>query len=68
MNKPELHNADCFPILKTLPDKSIDAVITDPPYNLGLAHWDKLNPGDIDTFFEESKRIELRRLIKSCFE
>lgn len=27
-------NADCMDILKQLPDKSIDLVLTDPPYNL----------------------------------
>lgn len=25
-------NADCFDILKQLPDKSIDCILTDPPY------------------------------------
>ena len=27
-------NADCMDVLKTLPDKSIDLVVTSPPYNL----------------------------------
>lgn len=27
-----LYQGDCLDILKTLPDKSVDAVITDPPY------------------------------------
>ena len=26
---------DCFEILKNIPDKSIDLIITDPPYNAG---------------------------------
>ena len=30
----QLHNGDCFEILKSLPDDSIDAVVTDPPYGL----------------------------------
>lgn len=29
-------NADCFDILKQLPDKSIDLVITDPPYGMSF--------------------------------
>ena len=29
-----LYNADCFDILKDMPDKSIDLIITDPPYNI----------------------------------
>ena len=28
-------NADCMDILKQLPDKSIDMVLTDPPYGGG---------------------------------
>ena len=31
-----LHNADCLDILSTLPDNSVDAIITDSPY--GLVH------------------------------
>ncbi len=27
-------NGDCLEIMKKLPDKSIDAIITSPPYNL----------------------------------
>ena len=30
----EIYNADCLEILKQLPDESVDAIITDPPYNL----------------------------------
>jgi len=28
---------DCFPILSTFPDESIDFILTDPPY--GIAYW-----------------------------
>jgi DNA modification methylase len=28
-------NADCMDILKKLPDKSIDLILTDPPYGGG---------------------------------
>lgn len=31
-------NADCMDILKQLPDKCIDLVVTSPPYNLGNVH------------------------------
>ena len=27
-----LYNGDCFEILKLIPDRSVDCVITDPPY------------------------------------
>lgn len=32
-------NADCMDILKCLPDKCIDLVLTDPPYGGGGDHW-----------------------------
>ncbi|GBQ06253.1 DNA-methyltransferase [Saccharibacter floricola] len=33
-----LYRADCARVLKRLPSKSVDVVITSPPYNLGLAY------------------------------
>lgn len=30
----ELHLGDCLEIMRTMPDKSVDAVITDPPYGI----------------------------------
>ena len=38
-----LHEGNCLDVLKTLPENSFDAVVTDPPYELGfLDHkWDK---------------------------
>lgn len=39
-------NADCLEILKQLPDKCIDLVLTDPPYNTTACSWDiKLDLG-----------------------
>lgn len=33
----KIYNADCMDILKELPDKCIDLVLTDPPYGIGIA-------------------------------
>ena len=33
----KIYNADCMDILKELPDKCIDLVLTDPPYGIGEA-------------------------------
>ena len=33
----ELHLGDCLEVMKGIPDKSVDAVITDPPYGIGIA-------------------------------
>lgn len=32
MNEVELHQGDCLELLKTLPDASVDLILTDPPY------------------------------------
>jgi len=32
----ELHLGDCLEFMRTMPDKSVDAVITDPPYGLNI--------------------------------
>jgi site-specific DNA-methyltransferase (adenine-specific) len=38
----ELHHGNCLDILRTLPDASVDAVVTDPPYGLSFMgkRWD----------------------------
>jgi DNA modification methylase len=37
-----LHHGDCLDVLRTLPDASVDAVVTDPPYELSFMGrgWD----------------------------
>ena len=36
----ELYLGDCLEYMKSMPDKSVDAVITDPPYGFGLYSTD----------------------------
>jgi DNA modification methylase len=38
----QLHLGDCLDVLRTLPDASVDAVVTDPPYGLAFMgkKWD----------------------------
>jgi site-specific DNA-methyltransferase (adenine-specific) len=51
----QIYHDDCLNILKTLPDNSVDAVITDPPYGY-LKH--KLDcPFDAQAVFTECHRI-----------
>jgi len=50
----ELHHGDCLDVLRTLPDCSVDAVVTDPPYAfpggfMGKS-WDR-HDGRIDAGF-----------------
>jgi site-specific DNA-methyltransferase (adenine-specific) len=34
----DLRCGDCLEIMKTIPDKSIDLVVTSPPYNCGIKY------------------------------
>lgn len=61
-------NADCMDILKKLPDKSIDLILTDPPYNINIdggKGWDKIDNYDcfIKFIYREFKRIAKRTII-----
>jgi site-specific DNA-methyltransferase (adenine-specific) len=42
-----LHLGDCLDVMARIPDNSIDAIVTDPPYGLGFMGkaWDALPPG-----------------------
>ena len=53
----KLFNGDCLEVMADMPDNSVDAVITDPPYGTTACKWDAVIP------FEPMWR-ELRRLIK----
>ena len=33
-----IYNGDCLEAIKTLPEASVDCIITDPPYFLGMTH------------------------------
>lgn len=37
-----IYNEDCLEGIKRLPDKSVNFVIADPPYNIGKADWDRI--------------------------
>jgi len=53
----KIQHGDSREILPTLEDKSFDAVIIDPPYNMQIDYWDSLNPGDIKFYTKQFKRI-----------
>tara|TARA_R100000808_G_scaffold23727_1_gene53067 strand:- start:905 stop:1765 length:861 start_codon:yes stop_codon:yes gene_type:complete len=37
-------NGDCLDILRELKDNAVDSCITDPPYGMGMEHWDHSVP------------------------
>jgi DNA modification methylase len=53
----ELLNGDCLELMKGIPDKSVDAIITDPPYGTTACKWDSVIPFDL-------MWAELNRIIK----
>jgi len=53
--KINLYNDDCFNVLKTLPDESVDLVLTDPPYGTTAIEWDSVL--DFDKMWVELERI-----------
>ena len=55
----KIYNEDCLEGMKDIPDDSVDLVLTDPPYNIGKAKWDKV-PNYIEwcgKWFIECQRV-----------
>ena len=51
----ELYYGDCLELMKDIKDKSIDAIITDPPYGTTACNWDSII--DFDLMWEQLNRI-----------
>lgn len=41
----QVFQGDCIELLKSLNENSVTAIITDPPYNVGITNWDKCGSG-----------------------
>ena len=51
----DLRKGDCLELMKDIRDKSIDAIITDPPYQITACKWDSVI--DFDLMWEQLNRI-----------
>jgi site-specific DNA-methyltransferase (adenine-specific) len=51
----KLLHGDCLELMKSIPDGSIDAIITDPPYGTTACKWDSVIP--FEPMWAELKRI-----------
>jgi len=51
----KLLHGDCLDLMKDIPDKSIDAIITDPPYGTTACKWDAVIPFEL--MWKELNRI-----------
>lgn len=56
----DLRCGDCLELMKNMPDKSVDWVITDPPYGIDIAKWDKKLTKE---YFDEIFRISKNQII-----
>ena len=64
----ELHLGDCLEVMKSMPDKSVDAIITDPPYGLNVEYGSFVDTKEnlsalIAQFMPELNRLSDRILI-----
>ena len=57
-----IYNEDCLTGLSKIPSKSIDLIVIDPPYNIGIDKWD-IVPNYLE--FMEKVIIELKRVLKN---
>lgn len=68
----DLHLGDCLEVMKQIPDKSVDLVLTDPPYGIGIAknpfrqkfekkEWDNFIP--TKEYFDEIIRVSKHQII-----
>lgn len=61
-------NGDCIEVMKQMPDKCVDLVVTDPPYGLGFQYEQFTDTQEnlkklIDSFMPEVLRISKRVLL-----
>lgn len=50
-----LWHGDCVETMRTMPNSSVDSVVTDPPYALDFIgnEWDRMTPGEFQHWCEE---------------
>jgi site-specific DNA-methyltransferase (adenine-specific) len=60
-----IHTGDAFDVLADLPDESVHAAVTDPPYGLAFMgrDWDDFEPKEYQEWCEEWAR-EVKRVLK----
>ena len=65
MNEPRVIHGNCLDVLPTLPDQSVDAVVTDPPYAIGIMGqaWDRMEAREFEAWCERWA-AECLRLLK----
>jgi site-specific DNA-methyltransferase (adenine-specific) len=60
-----LYNDDCLQRLATFADRSVHAVLTDPPYGSTDCHWDR--KFDLRAWWEQIDRVTTETAVVACF-
>ncbi len=55
MSDTKLLHGDCLEVMKDIPDKSVDLILTDPPYGTTACKWDSVIP--FEPMWEQLNRI-----------
>lgn len=63
-NEVTLYLGNCLDLMATIPDESVDLVVTSPPYNIGKEYEKKL---DLKIYVEQQEKVikECIRILKS---
>ena len=64
MKNIQLYCGDCLELMKDIPDKSINLVLIDPPYNIGKDKWDKWKTVEDYVEFMGKVFLEIQRVLK----
>ena len=54
--EPKLYQGDCFEVMASLPDGSVDLVLNDPPYGCTANEWDS-SAYSLEKCWEHYERI-----------
>ena len=54
----QLIHGDCLELMKNIPDKSIDMVLTDPPYGIDYSDWDVFHNNTNKSLGKQNKNME----------
>lgn len=55
MSEYQLYQGDCLEIMKQIPDRSVNFILTDPPYGTTVCKWDNVIP--FEPMWEQLNRI-----------
>ena len=55
-----IYQMDCMDLMKKIPDKYFDLILTDPPYGITGEKWDKIPSGQ---YFDEMFRVSKNQII-----